>query len=137
MGLTVAINLIVSPEWDTKQFALVREWATSVPEIVNLLPTRLPLREFYSELVRTQAVLNRKHLGLAALGKTAGIVGRHLLHGQTNFARMLWKFNSVYNVDRQHGEHQRPVRYELPVPDYHLVPQSGWRELYVHQRSGR
>lgn len=170
MGLTVAINLIVSPEWDTKQFALVREWALSVPEIVNLtvmtpypgteiwhtqsqqlttrdyrlfdiqhavLPTRLPLRQFYTELVRTQSVLNRKHLGLVALGKTAGIVGRHLLHGQTNFLRMLWKFNSVYNVDRQVAEHERPVRYELPIPQHHAVSQAGRRELYVHTTAGR
>ncbi|MGH7859862.1 MAG: hopanoid C-3 methylase HpnR, partial [Candidatus Binatia bacterium] len=30
-----------------------------------VLPTRLPLRRFYEELVRTQSVLNRKHLGMA------------------------------------------------------------------------
>jgi hypothetical protein len=42
------------------------------------LPTRLPLAEFYRELVKTQEVINRKDLGAAALAKTARIVGRHM-----------------------------------------------------------
>lgn len=165
IGLTVAINLIVSPDWDTKQFALVRKWALSVPEIVNLtvmtpypgteiwhteaqkltsldyrlfdiqhavLPTKLPLDVFYQELVKTQSVLNRKHLGVAAVAQTFGIIGRNLMHGQTNFARMLWKFNKVYNAPRQYGDHQREVRYELPVPEHHEVGLKNRRELYVH-----
>lgn len=32
-----------------------------------VVPARLPLRKFYEELARTQAVLNRKHLGLRGL----------------------------------------------------------------------
>src|SRR5215470_7051887 len=32
-----------------------------------VLPTRLPLKRFYEELVNTQSVLNRKHLGWTAL----------------------------------------------------------------------
>ena len=54
-----------------------------------VLPTRLPLHQFYSGLVRTQRVLARKHLGFAALAKTTGIVARQLARGQTNFARMI------------------------------------------------
>jgi hopanoid C-3 methylase len=169
IGLTVAINLIVSPQWDAAQFERVRAWATSVPEIVNLTvmtpypgteiwhtdagdlttldyrlfdiqhavtPTRLPLHEFYAELVRTQSVLNRKHLGVRAVSKTFRIIGRNLLRGQTNFPRMLWKFNQVYNAERQYGEHQRPVRYELPPPDLHAVDRGNRRDLYIHGRSG-
>ncbi len=34
-----------------------------------VLPTRLPLEEFYSELVKTQQVLNRKHMGWSAPSK--------------------------------------------------------------------
>src|SRR4051812_13741833 len=96
LGIMVAVNLIADPSWDERRFAAVREWATSVPEIVHLtvatpypgtetwhtearqrvtsdyrlfdvqhavLPTRLPLARFYEELVRTQQVLYRKHLG--------------------------------------------------------------------------
>jgi magnesium-protoporphyrin IX monomethyl ester (oxidative) cyclase len=102
-----------------------------------VLPTRLPLHRFYEELVRTQAVLARKHLGVAALAKTTGIVARHLAHGQTNFIKMIWKFSQVYNADRQYAEHQREPRYLLPPPaDKPLAagpasPQDR-KQLYIH-----
>ncbi len=96
-----------------------------------VLPTRLPLERFYAELVKTQAVLARKHLGAAALAQTAGIAARHLLHGQTNFVRMIWKFQKVYNAKRQLEDHWAPVHYELPEPG---APVSGVERgsLYVH-----
>jgi magnesium-protoporphyrin IX monomethyl ester (oxidative) cyclase len=96
-----------------------------------VLPTRLPLARFYRELVKTQAVLNRKHLGLAALRGAAGIAARCLLRGQTNFVRMLWKFSRVYNADRQLADHDRPVRYNMRPP---VERQNGIAktELYVH-----
>jgi radical SAM superfamily enzyme YgiQ (UPF0313 family) len=167
IGLTVAINLIVDPQWDAEQFRRVREWALAVPQIVHLtvmtpypgteiwhtearqlttrdyrlfdiqhavLPTKLPLREFYRELVKTQAVINRKHLGVAALAKTARIIAGHLAAGQTNFARMLWKFSRTYNAERQFAEHGLPVRYELPVPQHHEVAPRDRRQLYVHTK---
>jgi hopanoid C-3 methylase len=165
MGLSVAINIIADPDWDEARFAFVREWAMSVPEIVNItvqtpypgtetwltearrlttldyrlfdvqhavLPTRLPLRRFYEELVKTQAVLARKHLGVAALAKTSGIVARQLLRGQTNFARMIWKFDHVYNAERQCSEHLRPAQYLLPAPADKPVATPDRKELYVH-----
>ncbi|HZS12098.1 MAG TPA: hopanoid C-3 methylase HpnR, partial [Nitrospirales bacterium] len=55
-----------------------------------VLPTRLPLPEFYDELVKTQQVLNKKHLGWVALKSTAKLAAGHLLRGQTNFVKMLW-----------------------------------------------
>jgi magnesium-protoporphyrin IX monomethyl ester (oxidative) cyclase len=164
LGISVAINLIVDPDWDVAQFRRVREFALSVPEIVHLtvmtpypgteiwhtqarelttldyrlfdiqhavLPTRLPLDVFYRELVRTQSVINRKHLSFAAAKETLGIMARHLARGQTNFARMLWRFNKVYNADRQYRDHAREVHYELPLPDHHAVSR---KELFVHQR---
>ncbi len=165
LELTVAINIIADPDWDERRFALIREWAQSVPEIVHLtvqtpypgtetwftesrqlttldyrlfdvqhavLPTRLPLRRFYEELVKTQSVLARKHMGLAALVDTVGIAARHLLHGQTNFARMLWKFSRVYNAERQYSEHLRPAQYllEPPSTNDHSAPDR--KDLYVH-----
>ncbi|MGH9067158.1 MAG: hopanoid C-3 methylase HpnR [Acidimicrobiales bacterium] len=96
-----------------------------------VLPTRLPLRRFYEELVKTQAVLARKHLGVAALGQAAGIVARHLARGQTNFVRMIWKFNQVYNAERQHADHFAPVRYQLPPPP-ERTGELDRRSLYVH-----
>src|SRR5216110_2884201 len=149
LGFTVAVNIIADPDWDERRFAIVREWALTVPEIVHLtvatpypgteiwhtearrlttldyrlfdvqhavLPTRLPLQRFYEELVATQAVINRKHLGVTALREVAGLAARLALRGQTNFLRMLWKFSSVYNGDRQYGDHRRPVRYQMRPP---------------------
>src|SRR5579875_1760813 len=97
-----------------------------------VLPTRLPLHRFYQELVKTQSVLARKHLGVAALVQTAGIAARHLLHGQTNFLRMLWKFNSVYNADRQYGDHQREVRNSMPPPPSQPTTTPDRQDMYVH-----
>lgn len=96
-----------------------------------VLPTRLPLERFYAELVATQQVLNRKHLGLAALRETFFLAARLLARGQTNFVRMLWKFSSVYDPERQLADHRRPVRYEIRLPEapaHRPAP----AELFVH-----
>src|SRR6201997_315952 len=101
-----------------------------------VLPTNLSLPEFYEELVETQRVLSIKHLGFSALREAAGLAVGRLLRGQTNFVRMLWKFNSVYNPKLQLADHQQPVKYEISPP-----PQ--WEEriargaLYVHGAGGR
>jgi hopanoid C-3 methylase HpnR len=169
LGITVAINIIADPDWDHKQFEVIRQWCLEIPEIVNIsvntpypgteswrtesrkmqtrdyrlfdiqhavMPTRLPLPEFYSELVRTQQILNKKHLGWQALKETAKIAAGLLLRGQTNFVKMLWKFNSVYNPQLQLADHARPVVYEMKRPP----PQEkiDARELYiVHAPRGR
>ena len=101
-----------------------------------VLPTTLPLPEFYKELVETQRVLSRKHLGWAGLRQCARIVVRHLLHGQTNFLRMIWKFNSVYRPDLQLADHEQPVKYEisLPPPSTATVERAA---LYIHNSGGR
>ena len=81
-----------------------------------VLPTRLPLARFYEELVRTQQVLNKKHLGFAALKGTAVHAAKLLAQGQTNFVRMLWRFSSVFNPQRQLADHARKVVYQMHVP---------------------
>ncbi len=149
LGITVAVNIIADPDWDEKRFQVIRDWALSIPEIVNVsvntpypgtetfltesrklstrdyrlfdiqhavMPTKLPIERFYQELVKTQQVLNMKHLGFAALKTTAALAARLLLKGQTNFVRMLWKFNSVYNPELQLADHRRPVKYEMRLP---------------------
>jgi magnesium-protoporphyrin IX monomethyl ester (oxidative) cyclase len=92
----------------------------------------LPLPRFYAELVQTQAVLSRKHLGLTALWSTLGLTTRLLLRGQTNFARMLWKFNRVYQPERQYGEHFQPVTYTLQPPVHAGTSKPSSAQLYVH-----
>ncbi len=95
-----------------------------------VLPTTLPLERFYEELVNTQAVLNRKHLGWSALQTMAGVAANRLAHGQTNFIKMLWKFSSVYNPKRQLTDHQRPVRYRMRPPAERSAPQQ--KVLFIH-----
>jgi hopanoid C-3 methylase HpnR len=165
LGIMVAVNIIADPDWDEARFQVIRDWALSVPEIVNLtvntpypgtetfltnardlttrdyrlfdiqhavLPTKLPLVRFYEELVKTQRVLNRKHLGLEALKATAALSAKLLLKGQTNFVRMLWKFNSVYDPKRQLADHARPVTYAMKLPERVADPKKiEPRRLYV------
>jgi magnesium-protoporphyrin IX monomethyl ester (oxidative) cyclase len=45
---------------------------------------------------------------------------------------MLCKFNRVYNPQRQLADHQRPVSYELPLPQ--RVDVGDRRRLYIHTR---
>lgn len=101
-----------------------------------VLPTRLPLPKFYEELVKTQQILNKKHLGWAALKGTAKLAAGHLMRGQTNFVKMLWKFNSVYNPKLQMADHQRPVAYEMNLPP---APQEkvDAKLLYILSARGR
>jgi magnesium-protoporphyrin IX monomethyl ester (oxidative) cyclase len=118
-------------------------WHTEVRQLTSLdyrlfdvqhavLPTRLPLQRFYEELVKTQAVLNRKHLGFAALYGVGKIALELLLHGQTNFLRMLWKFRQVYNPERQYADHFRDVSYTLHPPPPHGTTRLQPAALYVH-----
>jgi hypothetical protein len=100
-----------------------------------VLPTRLPLKTFYEELVRTQQVLNSKHMGWTGLRHALGIAAGHLAHGQTNFVKMLFRFNSVFNPALQLADHQRPVKYEIPLPP-RTAPQPA-AALYVHAPRGR
>jgi hopanoid C-3 methylase HpnR len=102
-----------------------------------VLPTRLPLNEFYEELVKTQQVLNMKHLGWESLKGTAKIVGRHLLRGQTNFLKSLWKFNSVFNPALQMADHAQPVRYEMAPPPPRTAAKIDMKNIYIHQSRGR
>jgi hopanoid C-3 methylase HpnR len=97
-----------------------------------VLPTRLPLRRFYEQLVQTQAVLNRKHLGWGALRRYGGPALRALVRGQTNYLAMLWKFSSVYNAERQYGDHARPVTYALR-PRRLVTGRPSPAQLYIHQ----
>lgn len=97
-----------------------------------VLPTRLPLGRFYEELVKTQQVLSAKHLGVAALRAAFWHSVKLLSKGQTNFLKMLWKFNSVYNPQRQLADHAMPVNYEMRLPEPASLPASK-NDLYVHQ----
>ncbi|HEU4683519.1 MAG TPA: hopanoid C-3 methylase HpnR [Nitrospira sp.] len=102
-----------------------------------VLPTALPLPEFYEELVKTQQILNQKHLGWTALKSTMRIATGHLWRGQTNFVKMLWKFNSVYNPALQLADHSRPVAYHMPLPPKRTHSPLDSHLLYIHRPQGR
>jgi len=101
-----------------------------------VLPTRLPLADFYDELTRTQAVLNRKHLGLRTVLGAAGAFARLALRGQTNFLRAMFNFRKIYSREALLADHARKVRYEVPLPPSDPPPREA---LYVHPpgRAGR
>ena len=77
-------------------------------------------------------MLARKHLGVAALAKTTGIIARQLACGQPNIAKMIWKINQVYNADRQYTDHLRETRYLLPPPAERPATPPDRKNLYVH-----
>jgi len=102
-----------------------------------VLPTKLPLAEFYGELVKTQQVLYKKHMGWAAVRDTLKILGGHLLHGQTNFLGSLWKFNSVFNPELQLADHRMSVKYQIPPPPPVSEQKIDAKSLYIHKGQGR
>lgn len=95
-----------------------------------VLPTRLPLPEFYRKLVETQQILNKKHFGWSGMRDTAALACQQLLRGQTNFVKSLWKFNSVYDAQRLLDDHAKPVHYEVPLRPFRTEPRR--EDLYVH-----
>ena len=101
---------------------------------VEVMPTKLPLEKFYGELVRTQQVLNQKHLGWHAFRDAIRLSAERLARGQTNFVKMLWKFNKVYNQERQLADHRREVHYEMRLPESHheKVEQAS---LFIHPQT--
>jgi hypothetical protein len=81
-----------------------------------VLPTKLPLDEFYDELVKTQHVINMKFLGWSGIKEMGKIMARNLLRGQTNTLKMVWRFNSIYDPNLQLSDHQQPVQYKISPP---------------------
>jgi len=167
LGITVAVNIIADPSWDEKRFAAVREWALSVPEIVNLsvstpypgtetwvtesrqfssrdyrlfdvqhavMPTKLSLQEFYTQVVQTQKVLSMKHLGWSGFRVSVGLAAKLLAHGQTNFVNMLLKFNKAYDMNRLLADHRREVKYEMSLPKSVPAKQVDPSTLFIHRQ---
>jgi magnesium-protoporphyrin IX monomethyl ester (oxidative) cyclase len=100
-----------------------------------VLPTRLPLAEFYRELVTTQRAILRKHLDWRQLWQAGGIVARLLLRGQTNFVKSLFKLNQVYRPELLLADHRLPVTYEIPAPP--TAAAAAPAALYIHAPRGR
>ena len=102
-----------------------------------VLPTRLPLAEFYEELVTTQRAILKKHLDWHQLVDAGGIVARLLMRGQTNFVRSLFQMNKVYRPELLLADHDRPVAYQIPLPPSAPERRVNPASLYIHAPRGR
>jgi hopanoid C-3 methylase len=103
-----------------------------------VMPTRLPLAEFYSELVTTQRAFYRKFAGWRAAYSVAGTVARQLLRGNPNFLKSLYLLDKLYRPELLLADHERPIAYEMPLPAGSLVPgQPRPAEFYIHPPRGR
>ena len=101
-----------------------------------VLPTRLPLDEFYRELVTTQRAIFKKHLDWRQLWQAGGIVARLLLHGQTNFVKSLFKLSRVYRPELLLADHRQRVAYEIPPPPREAAAPAP-AAIYIHAPRGR
>jgi hypothetical protein len=95
-----------------------------------VLPTALPLEKFYEELVKTQQILFKKHMGWQALRSCAAIAAGHLMRGQTNFVKTLWKFGGQYNVQKLLDDHREETRYPIALPE-RKAEKVDARSLYI------
>jgi len=105
----------------------------------TVLPTKLPIADFYRELLHTQRVLFSKHMNWWTVPALARELAQNLVRGQTNFIRGIMNYNKVYNVEKMLADHARPVHYQIPVsprPETNALPVKG-RELYIHRHRGR
>ena len=104
-------------------------------------PTKLPLREFYEQLVGTQSIINAKFMGWRTAASMSRLIAGQLLHGQTNFLRMLFKFSRVYNAKRFYEDHLRPSPYAMRRPsEYPSRPDNAQLLVHLHppaERGGR
>src|SRR5205085_4134060 len=103
-----------------------------------VLPTRLPLAEFYRELVTTQRAIYRRHLDWRQLWDASAIAARLLLRGQTNFVKSLFSLNSVYRPGLLLADHAAPAVYQIPLPPKAADEQRRrGAALYIHAPRGR
>ncbi|ABF42039.1 Fe-S protein, radical SAM family [Candidatus Koribacter versatilis Ellin345] len=96
-----------------------------------VMPTKMSLEEFYRELVNTQKAMTMKYMGWRAALDATSIAAKLLMRGQTNFVKMLFKFDSVYNAERQIAEHREPVKYEMSMPQ-RMTGKVDRSKLYIH-----
>jgi hopanoid C-3 methylase HpnR len=122
IGMAEFVNLSVftpypgTEAWLTESRPLISRDYRLFDMYHSVLPTRLQLDEFYEELVKTQISVNRDNVGWKDLLPLGSIVLGQLARGQTNFLRMLVRFNSRFDPKNQLGDHRRTPKYELNPP---------------------
>src|SRR5262249_3296617 len=104
----------------------------------TVLPTKLPLKTFYRELLQAQRAIYSKHLSWWTTPKLAWFFTKNLLRGKTNLLRGIMKFNGRYNLETMLADHARSVGYDLPLPPQTsdaTKPKAA--QLYIHAHRGR
>ena len=120
--------------WLTEQRALTTRDYRLYDIAHAVMPTRLPLAEFYQELVTTQRAFYRKFASWRAAYTAASVVARQLLRGNRNFLKSLYTLDKVYRPELLLADHSAPVSYEMPLP---AARKSGLNSLYIHPPRGR
>lgn len=103
-----------------------------------VMPTRLPLAEFYEELVTTQRAFYRKFAGWRAAYTAASVVARQLLRGHPNFLKSLYLLDKLYRPELLLADHGMPVAYEIPLPSPGAASrEANTAQLYIHRPRAR
>jgi hopanoid C-3 methylase len=106
-----------------------------------VMPTKLPLRDFYCELLHTQHVLHLKHFNWRTTPRRMGDFLGLLMRGQMNFFRGIKLYPSIYNVEKMLADHAQPVKYamqprkRLAAAGKKAMPKT--RGFYIHAPKGR
>jgi hopanoid C-3 methylase len=124
--------------WVTEERALTSRDYRLYDIAHAVVPTRLPLAEFYEELVTTQRAFYRKFAGWRAAYTAAGAVARQLLRGHPNFLKSLYLLDRLYRPELLLADHNMPVAYQMPLPAARGgISKSATASLYIHAPRGR
>jgi hopanoid C-3 methylase len=107
-----------------------------------VMPTRLPLAQFYRELLHTQCVLYFKQFNLRTAPGRARDLMSVLMRGQTNFLRSIFLYPSIFSLKKMLDDHSRPVTYKMsPRPSlWQGAPKEPVAKVpgfYIHAPKGR
>ena len=103
-----------------------------------VMPTRLPLAEFYEELVTTQRAFYRKFAGWRAAYATAGVVARQLLRGHPNFLKSLYLLDKLYRPELLLADHRHAGGLRNPAAGPGAaIREANTAQLYIHPPRGR
>ena len=124
--------------WFTEERALTSRDYRLYDIAHAVMPTKLPLAEFYEELVATQRAFYRKFAGWRAASTVAGTVGRQLLRGNPNFLKSLYLLNKLYRPELLLADHRAPVSYQIPLASGGAASREpSATQLYIHPPRGR
>ena len=124
--------------WFTEERALTSRDYRLYDIAHAVMPTKLPLAEFYQELVATQRAFYRKFAGWRAASTVAGTVGRQLLRGNPNFLKSLYLLNKLYRPELLLADHRAPVSYQIPLASGGAASREpSATQLYIHPPRGR